>query len=282
MNSLIIGGKQRYIDLAFAGGLIVIALSFINSPHVSALDLSPVTETVTRTLDRPLNRVPVVGSPVVRTTDTLLDDTVSNTVDTVAESVLPESVDQTLDAAIQTTDHSLENTAQALQPITNELAATLNDAAQTMSESGDGLFSTAQSTATSLLPDTPRLNPSWGALTPRLPQDPKINTTQNEDSAHKSLGSKNRSNTIATRSNQSERSVQDNTSPSILEPIISGWDAAIHFIAEQPLIGIVTLAALYIMSLGTLAYFSIMGDGSACSHWIWCNEKLCSRAISSC
>lgn len=282
-------GRWKLAHLTLAGSLITTGLP-IASPTASALDLSPVAGTVSRTLDRPLNSVPTVGPSAARMTNTLLNDTVPNIVGNVTENTLPEPANQTLDTAVQTVNQPVQRVTQSLQPVTDGLANTvdnvtknlprpvnslLNSARPTVRSATDTVESAvnsvsdaADATTNNIRPLSEPMNETLNALTqpddnsqpimPVLPNQLNQENVPQRTDTKPDKSKKDSDRTVATPTTKSEQTRQPTAKKKnisdIFEPLISGWHAALNFIAEQPLIGVVVLMSLYATSLGALTY----------------------------
>lgn len=101
-----------------AGVSAVIATTVSIPSTAAALDLSPLTNTVSNVLNKPLNSLPVVGPSVAKTTDTLLDTTVPSTVNSLTQD-LPEPVNKTLDTTVKKLNVPVKQVTDTTQPLTS-------------------------------------------------------------------------------------------------------------------------------------------------------------------
>lgn len=126
-----------------AGLISVVAALHGAATSASALDLSPVTNTVNEAVAKPVSSLPVVGKPLADTTDKLLTDTVPSTVDNLTRS-LPDSVNNTLDRTINTVNAPVEGVTNTVQPLTDGVGDTVGNVTESLPQPVNSLLNTLE------------------------------------------------------------------------------------------------------------------------------------------
>lgn len=262
-------GMTRHINIAFACAVIAATAT---GPTASALDLSPLTKTVNNVVNKPLDSLPVIGTPLAKTTDTLLTTTVPKTVGNLTQN-LPEPVNNKLDTVVEGVNKPVRGVTNTLQPLTDGVAETVENVTDSLPTPVNNLLNAVEAPVQEItnglqpaLTSVPAVADGISNAT-RLPQGlspgeqqlptspPALVVQPSSDTVSPSKDKLAVNNTTATSlpvsGGSSEQPQKEQGSMGIFDPLIRGWQTVFDWVASQPLINILILAGL--LALGAAA-----------------------------